>query len=355
MTVAKELSLKQLQEHLERHPSDSEAWASIARTIRRTGSRPSFLDPETHPSLMQKSLLDFPMERDLLSLFLDLSGFEADCGADYEPGKWWTGSSRGVLADDRWVDSQTGMPLRVRLRLTGFSFCWIPPGEFLMGSPESDSDAYVAETPQVQVTLAAGYWIKETPVTEAEWASGMGRPPSKRVQDVPAHLDFHEAQAFCLGVSRLEQADADGPSSAVLTIPSEGQWEYACLGGEPDVAPNSSSAWYGGTPNPEKGSKLFSVQPVAGLSPNGYGLFDTLGNAYEWCEDGWSSSHRGASPMGLPRDGTYGPEWRVVRGGCYFTTARDTRPRYRTLASVESKLEQTALRPVLAAGPLWRI
>ena len=63
-------------------------------------------------------------------------------------------------------------PVRQRLR-------WIPPGRFLMGSPPDEEGRYSDEGPQHEVTIAEGFWMFDTPCTQALWEALMGENPSQ--------------------------------------------------------------------------------------------------------------------------------------------------------------------------------
>ena len=63
-------------------------------------------------------------------------------------------------------------PVRQRLR-------WIPPGRFLMGSPADEEGRYSDEGPQHEVTIAEGFWMFDTPCTQALWEALMGENPSE--------------------------------------------------------------------------------------------------------------------------------------------------------------------------------
>ena len=63
-------------------------------------------------------------------------------------------------------------PVRQRLR-------WIPPGRFLMGSPPDEEGRYSWEGPQHEVTIAEGFWMFDTPCTQALWEALMGENPSE--------------------------------------------------------------------------------------------------------------------------------------------------------------------------------
>jgi eukaryotic-like serine/threonine-protein kinase len=118
-----------------------------------------------------------------------------------------------------------------------------------------------------------------------------------------------------------------------VRLPSEAEWEYACRAGTTAAlysgqeltaqghCPNLGKlAWY------DENSKG-TTQPVGDKYPNRWGLYDMLGNVWEWCEDGWHGSYQGA-----PSDGA---AWaaeasdRVCRGGSWASRARRCRCAYR--------------------------
>ncbi|MGB0723474.1 MAG: SUMF1/EgtB/PvdO family nonheme iron enzyme, partial [Gammaproteobacteria bacterium] len=158
--------------------------------------------------------------------------------------------------DSPWCEFQIGAVTQ-RLR-------WCPPGEFLMGSPEHEPGRFDDEGPRHRVTLAEGYWIMDTPVTQALWLAVMwGDNPSQfQSPDRPVEqVSWEDAQGF---VRRLEQR----LPGLGLKLPSEAQWEYACradardeayageiqLRGEAEAPGLEPVAWYGG--NSEQGFEL---------------------------------------------------------------------------------------------------
>lgn len=238
-----------------------------------------------------------------------------------------------------WAEAEVeGIPLRFR---------WIPPGRFLMGSPEGETGRFDHEGPQHEVTLTQGYWLADAPCTQALWQAVMGNNPSHiQSPDRPvAEVSWDDSQEF---VQRLNHA-LPGLSAR---LPSEAEWEHACragtqtatwLGdleilGENNAPLLDPIAWYGGNsgqdyeldegyessnwPNKQYAHSKAGTHPVRRKAPNPMGLFDVLGNVYEWCMDWYTpySEEAITNPV-LPSNGGH----RVVRGGSWNADARNVR------------------------------
>jgi formylglycine-generating enzyme required for sulfatase activity len=217
---------------------------------------------------------------------------------------------------------------------------WIPPGRFMMGSPEGEEGRRSAEGPQHEVTLAEGVWLFDTPCTQALWQAVMGGNPSrfKSPTRPVEQVSFEDVQGF------LDKVNALVPGLD-LGLPSEAQWEYACLGGtetatyagdmriagECNAPVLDAIAWYGGNSgvgfeldngydSSEWKEKQYEhtragTRPVAQKAANPWGLYDMLGNVWEWCDDRWHDSYRGAPTEGSAWIDPGGAASRVVRGG----------------------------------------
>ena len=197
-----------------------------------------------------------------------------------------------------------------------FRYC--PPGRFLMGSPESEQGRFVDEGPQHEVELSRGFWLGETPVTQAVWEGVMGVNPSEfKGSNRPVeNVSWDDCSGF------LGRANARSPGLA-LRLPTEAEWEYACRAGttgptyrgKNDAGTLDAIGWY-------KDNSGGTTQPVKQKAPNPWGLYDTLGNVWEWCSD-WRGDYTAKSA----KDPT-GPEtdrWRVYRGGSWGNGAERLR------------------------------
>jgi formylglycine-generating enzyme required for sulfatase activity len=243
------------------------------------------------------------------------------------------------------VPARGGEPVVQRLR-------WIQPGRFSMGSPADEPGRYDQEGPVHEVTIGAGFWLFDTPCTQALWQAVMGKNPSSfKSADRPVEtVSFDDVQSF------LTRINAAMPGLE-LSLPSEAQWEYACRAGTRDAtyagpmvilgdnnAPVLDAiAWYGGNsgrgfglkngadssqwPGKQYPHERAGTRPVALKAPNPWGLYDMLGNVWEWCLDHWHASY-----VDAPSDGSAwldtGPGSaadRVVRGGSWRVLARVVR------------------------------
>jgi hypothetical protein len=113
-----------------------------------------------------------------------------------EPPRWASrfGWDRGGMLVDFVVGGVT------------FTLRWIPPGEFVMGSPEDEPGRWNAEGPQHRVTIERGFWLGETPVTQAQYAAVTGERPSyfKHAGDrAPVEqVGWDDCRTFCEKLER---------------------------------------------------------------------------------------------------------------------------------------------------------
>ena len=181
----------------------------------------------------------------------------------------------------------------------------------MMGSPRGERGRYDGEGPQHQVQLTQGFWLFDTPCTQALWQAVMGTNPSQFTgeQRPVETVSWDDCQQFLV---TFNQQFPELP----LILPTEAQWEYACRAGTQAAryeARIDAIAWYSANSNNE-------THEVGQKRPNAWGLYDMLGNVLEWCHDGLRGYTEGVviDPLGPTEAGAY----RVIRGGSWDLPAR---------------------------------
>lgn len=195
-----------------------------------------------------------------------------------------------------------------------FKMVHVDGGTFRMGANDDDKEAFPNERPAHEVTLS-DYWIGETQVTWELWEAVMGSPIRfDGEQDLPVdRVSWINCQRF---IERLNEK-----TSRNFHLPTEAQWEFAARGGNLGkesgykYSGRSDSletiAWY----DKNSGGK---THPVAKLCPNQLGLYDMLGNVFEWCQDEYDYKYYRVSSKYDPINSTSNNLLanRVRRGGC---------------------------------------
>lgn len=192
----------------------------------------------------------------------------------------------------------------------GMKLVLIPPGEFLMGSAAGDSAAYDNERPQHLVRIPKPFYLGISVVTQEQYEHVMGSNPSwfKGAKLPVECVSWEDAVAFC---QRLSESEGQ-----TYRLPTEAEWEYACRAGTTtryafgdDEAILDRNTWC----SRNSGG---STQPVGQLRPNAWGLFDMLGNVFEWCADWYGADYYANSPTEDPTGPDAGTS-RVLRGGSW--------------------------------------
>ncbi len=191
---------------------------------------------------------------------------------------------------------------------------WLAPGTFTAGSAR---DGLVDPLPQI--TIADGFWLARTEVTEGQWRTVMNaeRRTSRGPTFPVVGVSFLEALEFCRVLNDRERGAGRIGAEHRFTLPTEAQWEYACRAGTDTeyAGPVEALGWCA----LNSGNTLHRV---ATKRANAWGLFDLHGNAAEWCFDVYTEPtvFGTAEPVHSFR----GHE-RVVRGGHYAASASHCR------------------------------
>ena len=258
---------------------------------------------------------------------------------------------------------------------TILNMVWIPPGTFIMGSPDSESGRKPDESPRAEVTLTKGYWLGKTEVTIGQWKAVMGETLKEHVikmlndetiydfsgqkkklrefmnfnpndpdrimanenDSIPMYfVSWDDAMEFCNKLNATEKLQA----GYRYILPTEAQWEYAYRAGTTSptfagsiimqgrMAPSLDSiAWYNGNSavnyaGKKLGNSGAGPRNAGEKKPNAWGLQDMPGNIWEWCRD-WYGPYPGGKlidPVG-PATGMA----RINRGGSWGSGANDSR------------------------------
>ena len=228
----------------------------------------------------------------------------------------------------------------------------IPPGEFMMGSPEGEVGRDDDEGPLDRMKITEPFYMGIHEVTQARWAAIMGRGPwhvkshaGKSADSAANYLSWNDCHEFCLKLSEK--------IGMKVSLPTEAQWEYACRAGTQtaycfgdDTTGLGDYAWIWSNAG-VFGEK--HPQPVGSKKPNVWGLYDLHGNVWEWCQDWYDAAYYDTSP----REDPLGPQngsGRVLRGGSLWYDSMHTRSANRVAASPGLRREHVGFRVCIAAA-----
>jgi formylglycine-generating enzyme required for sulfatase activity len=143
----------------------------------------------------------------------------------------------------------------------------------------------------------ANFNFGKYPVTQAQYEAVMGNNPSlfqNNPQNPVEKVSWNDAQAFCQKLSQI--------TGKTYRLPTEAEWEYACRAGTTtpfyfgetitgELSNYDASNTYAGE---AKGEYRQQTTPVGQFPPNAFGLYDMLGNVWEWCQDDYHPNYQGA-------------------------------------------------------------
>jgi len=230
---------------------------------------------------------------------------------------------------------------------------WIPHGEFMMGSPDSDRDRNDDEGPQHRVRITKDFWMGKYVVTQAQWQAVMGNNPSHfktGENGAPADTSSHPVEQVSWNDCQEFLQELSRKTGTSFRLPTEVEWEYACRAETETVYYFDNDLSYlddYGHYNDNTGEKTFSV---GRKNPNLWGLYDMHGNVWEWCEDDWHSTYNGAPADGLAWMDKPRGESRILRGGSWYEYADGCRSACRTYSTLDTKDSDIGLRVVCSAS-----
>jgi formylglycine-generating enzyme required for sulfatase activity len=230
-------------------------------------------------------------------------------------------SLKGKLDFERTVTLTPPQPTKVEARLEsppqevrlnpkdGLKYVWIPPGTFMMGCSPGDNECGDDERPAHQMTITRGFWIGQTPVTAGAYkrfseATGHQMPGAPNFnngwanENMPiVNVTWDDARAYCGWMGGR--------------LPTEAEWEYAGRAGSTDSRYGNLDdiAWYIGNSGDQ-------THEVAQKRANDFGLYDMLGNVWQWVNDRYAENYYHNSPSQDPSGPSSGRN-HVLRGGSW--------------------------------------
>ena len=206
----------------------------------------------------------------------------------------------------------------------------VPGGKYAMGASDGDPD----ELPVHEVFIDS-FYIDAHEVTIGQYKKFMEATGHPKPDFWQPELDKPEDPA--VGVSWQDAVDY--AAWAGKRLPTEAEWEYAARGG------NLTGKYpWGNMPDTNHANfKSFGLLPVKSFKPNGYSVYDMIGNVWEWCSDWYELEYYSASPVknpAGPASGTY----KVIRGGAWYCDEDQVRVTNRYFALPDAKSYNTGFR-----------
>ncbi len=233
----------------------------------------------------------------------------------------------------------------------GIEFVRIPGGSFLMGQSEAEKTMLIAalglekykkycacECPRHRVRID-GFWLSRCEITNRQFRffkpdhdSGNYAGLSLNGADQPVvRVTWEEARAFAAWLSQK--------TGHFFRLPTEAEWEYACRAGTATIRywrEDSPACHYANVAD-LSARRLWPAwtvcdcndgfpvtAPVGRFQPNAFGLYDMLGNVWEWCADWYVDGYYARSPENNPPGAARG-RYRIARGSCWDNPLRYVR------------------------------
>jgi formylglycine-generating enzyme required for sulfatase activity len=222
----------------------------------------------------------------------------------------------------------------------------VPAGSFTMGSPATESGRQATEAPQYKVTIAKPFAVSKFEVTFAEWDAcaahgdcvqhvsdrGWGRDRQPAI-----NVSWDDAQHYVTWLSKMT-----GKKYRLL---SEAEYEYAARAGTQTAYPWGNHIGNDNANCAGCGSRWDALQtaPVGSFAPNQFGLYDMVGNVWEWVEDCLHEDYSRA-----PADGS---AWMTgdcgqhrLRGGSWASVADEIRSANRARSATDARFSIIGFR-----------
>lgn len=252
-------------------------------------------------------------------------------------------------AGQTWTDPATGM-----------EFVWIPEGCFMMGTPEGTEEFFQNEAPRHEVCVD-GFWMARYEVSNAQYRMKDPGHDSKGYENLSLNGGRHPVVGITWDRAKAFTDWMSGKGNGRFRLATEAEWEYAARAG------TDTSRFWGDAPDAacpfanvaDRASKrrfpkwefhdcedgFAGTAPVGSFKPNAFGLYDMIGNAWEWCEDVYDAEayakHAPRNPL-MTGSGTM----RIQRGGGWSSYRRFVRVGYRRAKEQDFSNKNTGLRVV---------
>lgn len=253
--------------------------------------------------------------------------------------------------------STTGHASDLIENFLGMYFVKIPAGEFVMGNddltsaimeiPEPEENALVEESPAHTVVISKPFYLAQTEVTQQQWLKVMENKPGpdelwqrEDWKSLPVvSVNWFMAQRFVEEINKMDDKYR-------YRLPTEAEWEYVAKAGVNDLRPVAldeleDHAWF------INNSKDI-VQAVATRKPNRFGVYDMMGNVWEWVDD-WYAADTYTKEKRTDPTGPANGRSKVRRGGSYHCPLHLTRPGYRSANPPDTRYEVLGFRVIAEA------
>lgn len=248
-----------------------------------------------------------------LTSYLTLIGRE---GEYYEEAVTLVVDARNEQEDAKLRSSESKHQRTEAANETEEDMVFIKGGCFDMGDIFGDGGD---DEKPLHTVCVSDFYLGKTEVTQKQWFDVTGYNSSKfKCSDCPVEsVNWDNVQDFIKKLNR--------ETGMNYRLPTEAEWEYAARSGggrEQWAGAGKESelgtyAWYGGNSNS-------NTHAVAGKSPNKLGLYDMMGNVWEWCSDWYARYYYENSPAKDPQGPSNGLH-RVIRGGGWRSKAKALR------------------------------